>query len=132
MNTQIREIRRNRTTKHTNHTKKRTPIIPRNRSFLNSLRVRQRDATQAFYLSLIEAKNFSQLARHRTIVIVRRHDVSHVCPPSSTLVGLADCVPPFLGFDLDVPEELTRFFIEKDRVVRDAVLFQNRRELIRD
>ena len=53
------------------------------------------------------------------------HDIAHVLPPSLTDFRRGDGRPLFLAFDFGVAEELARLGMQEDRVVRNAVVFED-------
>ena len=67
-------------------------------------------------------KNFIEIDRHRTVVVIGQHQLFHVRPPSPADLGLRDPRPQIFRFDLGVCEEPVGFAVEKDRVVMRAVL----------
>src|SRR5262245_14746111 len=66
-------------------------------------------------------KNLVEIDRHRAVVIIGPHQVSHMRPPSPADLGLRDLRPQLFRFDLDVSEEPVGFAIEEDRVVARGV-----------
>ena len=70
-------------------------------------------------------KNFIEVDRRGTVVIIGQHQIPHMRPPSLADLGLRDLPPQLFRFDLGVREEPAGFTVEKDRIGAHAVLSQN-------
>jgi hypothetical protein len=74
---------------------------------------------------LIQVKNFFQFTRYRAAIRVCRHDVLHIRPPAAAGVRFGNCLPLCLRLDLRVCKKAVRLVIEKNRIIANAVTFQN-------
>ena len=72
-----------------------------------------------------QVEHLAQRSAHRTCVRVSRHHVRHLLPPCLADVCRGDGRPLFFALDFGVAEELARFLVQEDRVVRDAVVFEH-------
>ena len=81
------------------------------------------------HLGSADVKDFAEVARHRTVVRIGRHHVTHVPPPPSADVSGGDGIPLALALDFNVAEEIVGLGVEEDRVAAHSVVQQDRFEL---
>lgn len=70
-------------------------------------------------------KHFAHFNGEWAVVGVGFHDVGHMRPPASADLGLRDGGPARFVLDFDLSEETAALFIQKNRVVVRAMLFEN-------
>ena len=68
-----------------------------------------------------DVEHVAQLPGHRTVVGIRRHQLSHVPPPSPADVRRGHGGPALLALDLGIGKEISRRGVEEDGVAPHAV-----------
>ena len=77
------------------------------------------------FQKLFKMENLAQWRADRTVVGIRRHNFDVLLPPLLTDFRRSDGRPLLFAFDLRVAEELSRFGLQEDRVVRHTVVFED-------
>ena len=77
------------------------------------------------FQKLFKMENLAQWRADRTVVGIRRHNFDVLLPPFLTDLGRGNGRPLLFAFDFGVAEELSRFRVQENRVVRDAVVFED-------
>src|SRR5436190_15348215 len=74
----------------------------------------------------LEVKHLEELARHRAVVAIGRHDLAHEAPPAAAHVGTCNRRPALLALDLGIAEEIVRVGIEINRAFASPPTAQTR------